>query len=34
MHNMILVLCDPCVYANLTHVYIADKSPRESVSTS
>jgi len=31
---MIILLYDPCVYANLAHVYIADKRPRERVSAS
>ena len=34
MHNMIVPLYDPCVYANLAHVYVADSSPRERVSAS
>jgi len=34
MHNMIILLYDPCVYFKLTHEYIANKRPRERVSAS
>ena len=34
MHNLIILLYDPCVYASLSHIHIADKHPRERVSAS
>jgi hypothetical protein len=34
MHNNIILLYDPRVYASLAHVYIADKRLRERVSSS